>query len=454
MKKIFWTLGFTGFFAAATAQEKQYADKILAIVGNKVVLLSDIGRQHLGAEKDATTEIPEEAKCGMLRDAIAAKILIEQAARDSVMVTSEDVEGRLDYQMNNILYSGFGGDKAAMEKSMGKSIYQLKEEYRDIIKDNLTYQKMYEEVVKDVAITPKEVEDYFSKLPEEQKQNVPASVEVGEVVLKPDVDPEVEKYTKERVEDIRKQIADEGKSFETMAQIYSEDGGAENGGALNLNRKNGQYDNRFVAAAFKLQPGELSPVFRSSFGYHIIEMVERNGDDAKIRYIVVVPKQTSSDFDKTMVKLDSVRNDLIASKLTFTDAVTKVSNDESSKQSGGMIRDPRTGAAIVSMDNIKESDLALQVSELEVGEYSKPHIFVDEMDGSKKVRILYIKSKTAPHQINMKDDYSLIQSGALQMKKITYLTNWLKDKKSGYYIKIDPNFATSCEELSMFNSSN
>ncbi len=454
MKKIFWTLGFMGFFSAALAQEKQYADKILAIVGNKIVLQSDIGKQHVGAGKEADTELPEDVKCGMLRDAIAAKILIEQADRDSVIVGAEEVESQLEYRLNNILYSGYGGDKAAMEKSMGKSIYQIKEEYRDVIKDNLTYQKMYGEVVQGVVITPKEVEDFFSKIPEDKKINVPASVEVGEIVLKPDVDPEVEKYTKERVEDIRKQIAEEGKSFATMAQIYSEDGGAQNGGELNLNRKAGNYDNRFVAAAFKLQPGELSPVFRSSFGYHIIEMIERNGDDAKIRYIVVVPKQTSSDFEKTITKLDSVRNDLIASKLSFTDAVTKVTNDESSKQMGGMIRDPRSGAAIISMDNIKDSELAMQVSELSVGEYSKPYVYTDEMDGNRKVRLLYVKSKTAPHQINLKDDYSLIQGEALNMKKITYLSNWLQEKKSGYYIKIDPKYMSSCDELKLFEQAN
>ena len=179
-------------------------------------------------------------------------------------------------------------------------------------------------------------------------------------------------------------------------------------------------------------------------------MVERNGDDAKIRYIVVIPKQTSGDYEKALAQLDSVRADLIASKINFTDAVNKVTNDDASKQSGGMIRDPRTGAAIVSMDNIRDSELALQVSELEVGEYSKPHIYVDEMDRSRKVRILYIKSKTAPHQMNMKDDYSLIQASALQMKKITYLTNWLQEKKQGYYIKIDPKYTASCEELKMF----
>jgi peptidyl-prolyl cis-trans isomerase SurA len=447
-KKVILALGILGLGYTAAAQ-KQYADKIVAIVGSKVILQSEIGKQYLGTQEEQKINLPEFAKCELLKDAIAAKILVEQAARDSVLVDPEEVESRLDYQITNVLHSGFGGDKAAMERQMGKTIYQIKEEYREIIKEGLTRNKMMQEVIQSVNITPKEVEEYFKKIPEDQLSNIPASVEVGQIVYKPDVDPEVEKYTKEQVESIRKQIVEEGKSFATMAQIYSEDAGANNGGEMSLNRKQEEIDSRFVAATFKLQPGEISPVFRSSFGYHIIEMLERNGDDAKIRYIVVIPKQTSSDFAKAMTKMDSVRNELIASKITFNEAVNKISNDEMSKQSGGMIRDQYTGKTILSIDNIREADLAVEVTGLDVGEYSKPQVFTD-VDQNKKVRILYLKSKTAPHQLNLKDDYNTIQENALQVKKMEYLNKWIGEKKDGYYIKIDPNYVNSCPELGLF----
>lgn len=443
-------LGFLGLAQAAFSQEQQYADKIIATVGNKIVLLSDIGKQFVGEGQDKKLDIPEYAKCGLLRDAIAAKVLVEQAARDSVIVGPEEVDGALDQQIMSTLYDGFGGDKAAMEKRLGKTIYQIKEEYRPFIKDKLTWQKMYAEVVKNVAITPKEVEAYFASVPEDQKTNIPASVEVGEIVLKPEVDAEVETYTKNQLEDIRKQIVEDGKSFATLAQIYSEDAGANNGGEMNLNRKDSRYDSRFVSAAFKLQPGEISPVFRSSFGYHIIEMMERNGDDAKIRYFVLIPKFTSSDFEKATLKMDSVRNLLVTSKLSFSEAVNKVSNDDVSKQSGGMIRDRQTGSSMLSVDNITDPSLALEVADLEVGQYSKPQLFVDELDRTQKVRILYVKSKQVPHQINLKDDYGIIQSYALQIKKSNYLNNWLAEKSKGYYIKIDPKYVSNCDEVKMF----
>ncbi|HTO17322.1 MAG TPA: peptidylprolyl isomerase [Edaphocola sp.] len=447
VRKTFYTSILLGITLGAFAQEKQYADKIVAVVGEKIILQSEIGRQYLGAKKDQNVSFPEDTKCQMLKDAIDSKIMYEQAARDSVIVTSEEVDNAVEQQIMNILYQGFNGDKAAMEQGMNKSIYQIKEEYRGVFKERYTVNKMMEEVVKNVTITPKEVETFFNTVPEEQKTNIPATVEVGEVVWVPEVDAEVEQYAKTKTEDIRKQIVNEGKSFAVMAQIYSEDAGAQEGGAMMLNRKNPNIDSRFVSAAFKLQPGEVSPVFRSSFGYHLIKMLERNGDDAKIQYIVIIPKPTSSDFEKAINKVDSVRNLLITSKLSFNDAVSKFSNDDFSKQSGGMVRDQNTGASVISLETITDPDLALAVSNLNVGEYSKATVFTDPADHNTKVRIVYIKSKTPPHQMNLKDDYSIIQNYALQKKKMEYLDNWLQEKKGGYYIKIDKNYTQSCDIL-------
>ncbi|HRP91028.1 MAG TPA: peptidylprolyl isomerase [Edaphocola sp.] len=450
VRKTLYTSILLGIALSSFAQEKQYADKIVAKVGNKIILQSDIGRQYLGAQKDQSIAMPESTKCQMLKDAIDSKIMYEQAARDSVMVTPEEVDNAVEQQILSILYQNFNGDKAAMEQGLGKSIYQIKEEYREVFKERYTVNRMMEEVVKNVVITPKEVEIFFKNIPEEEKTNIPATVEIGQVVWIPEVDKEVEQYAKTKTEDIRKQIVEEGKSFATMAQIYSEDAGAQNGGEMMLNRKNPNIDSRFVAAAFKLQPGEVSPVFRSSFGYHIIKMLERNGDDAKIQYIVIIPKATSSDFEKAKVKLDSVRNLLITSKLSFNDAVSKFSNDDMSKQSGGMVRDEQTGASVISIENITDPNLALEVSNLNVGEYSQPATFTDPMDHNTKMRFIYIKSKTPPHQLNLKDDYSIIQNYALQKKKMEHLTNWLQEKKSGYYIKIDPNYTQSCDILKSY----
>ncbi|WP_222166713.1 peptidylprolyl isomerase [Edaphocola aurantiacus] len=436
---------------AYTAQaQTQYADKITAVVGDKIILQSDIGARYLGQKKDLSgLELPESEKCGFLRDMIAEKVLVEQAARDSVMVTKDEVESALEGRISDILNYEFGGNKEALEKATGRSIYQIKEDYREPIKDQMISERMKQEVIKNITITPKEVEDYYNTIPEDKRTNIPATVEFGEIVLKPSVDPEVEKYTYDKVADIRRQIVEDGKSFELMAQLYTEDAGKETGGEMNLNRKSNNIDNRFIAAAFKLQPGEISPVFRSSFGYHIIKMVSRNGDDANIRYIVIIPQFTSGDIAKALAVLDSTYNLLSTGKLTFNEALSKVGNDENSKNGGGMVIDPRTGSTILSVDNIQSEDLVIAAAELKVGEYSKPKQYSDPYGGM-KCRILYVKSKTDPHQLNLKDDYNILQKNALQMKQLMHLRKWLGEKSKGYYIKIDPNYMTSCDELKMY----
>ncbi|RQO31718.1 hypothetical protein DBR32_07165 [Taibaiella sp. KBW10] len=436
-------------FLGAKAQTR-HADKILAVVGDKIILQSDIGARYLGQKKDMP-ETPESDKCGFLRDMIAEKVMVAQAARDSVLVTKEEVEANLENKIADILQYEFGGNKEAMERATNKTLYQIKDDYREPIRDQMVSSRMYQEVIKNVTITPKEVEDYYKNIPEEGRSNIPATVEVGEIVLKPSVNPEVETYTYDKVADIRKQIVDDGKSFALMAQLYSEDAGKETGGEMNLNRKSNNIDSRFIAATFKLQPGEVSPVFRSSFGYHIVQMVSRNGDDASIRYIVVIPQFTSGDITKALATLDSTYNLLVSSKLTFNEALTKVGNDDNSKASGGMVMD-RSGSTLLSVDNIPSEDLALAVSELKVGEYGKPAKYTDPIYGGIKCRILYIKSKTAPHQLNLNDDYNIIQKSALSLKQMNYLKKWLEEKAKGYYIKIDPNYISSCDELKMYNS--
>lgn len=440
--------------AGLTAQaQTQYADKVVAVVGDKIILLSDVGSRYLGQKRDRSEiELPESEKCGFLRDMIAEKIMVEQAARDSVLVSKDEVESALEGKISDILQYDFGGNKEALEKATNRSIYQIKEDYREPIRDQMISSRMFQEVIKNVTITPKEVEDYYKQLPEAARTNIPATVEVGEIVLKPSVDPEVEKYTYDKVADIRRQIVEDGKSFALMAQLYTEDAGKETGGEMNLNRKAGNIDSRFIAAAFKLQPGEISPVFRSSFGYHLIQMVSRNGDDASIRYIVVIPQYTSGDITKALSKLDSTYTLLTTGKLSFNEALAKVGNDETSKNAGGMVMDPRTGSTLLSVDNITDEDLALAVSELKVGEYSKPMQYNDQVYGGVKCRILYIKSKTSPHQLNLNDDYNLIQKTALNVKQMNHLKKWLEEKSKGYYIKIDPNYLKSCDELQMYSN--
>lgn len=431
------------FMMAAVASsyaQTQVADKIVGVVGNKIILQSDVNQQFLG-EKQSNPNLPDSAKCTLLYTMLAQQILVEQAGRDSVIVTNEEVESNLDNRLRAWIQDAGGKDR--LEEASGRTIYQLKDDYRDFFKDKLTAERMQGQIMQNVKITPQEVEAFFNKIPKDSLPPFPASVVVGQIVVKPKVDPEVEQLAKEKLEGIRKEIVDNGKSFATMAGIYGMDGTKDAGGEMDINRK--EFDAQFVSAAYRLQPGEISPVIKTKFGFHIIQMIRRMGEEAKVRHIVIVPEITNSDLQKTLKKLDSVRADLVSGKLTFPEAVGKYSTDDQSKMTGGMVYD-QMGGTQLGIDQL-DPDMARSVGEMKVGEYSQPQIFTENpYTKTRACRILFLKGRTDPHILNLKDDYSKIQQKALEFKQNEFMSKWVKERISGYYIKIDPEYK-DCSEL-------
>lgn len=419
----------------------QVADKIVGVVGNKIVLKSDVD-QMFDQEKQSNPDFADSNRCYILYNLLAQQILVEQAGRDSVIVSDEEVENILDNKVRNWLQQ-YGSREAFEAASGGRTIYQIKDDYRSFFKDKTVAEKMQAQIMENVKITPQEIEKFFKDLGTDSLPPFPATLEMGQIVIKPKVDTEVEKLAKEKLENIRKDIVENGKSFELMAGIYSMDGTKDNGGEMEIKRK--EVDAQFASAAWRLQPGEISPVVKSKFGYHIIQMIQRMGEDAKVRHIIIVPEVTTSDLQIGLKKLDSVRADLVSGKLTFAEAVGKYSTDEQSKMTGGMVYD-NMGNSTLHIDAL-DAEMAKAVGEMKVGEYSQPQIFMENpATGSRATRILFLRNRTDPHILNMKDDYAIIQQKALQLKQVNYLDKWIAERISTYYIKIDPEYE-SCNML-------
>jgi peptidyl-prolyl cis-trans isomerase SurA len=426
-------------FCGMSVSAQESADKIIAIVGkNRIILQSELEIQ-VSQSKAQNPNFSDTDKCMILQQMILQKMLMEQAERDSVRVTDEDVEGQLD---NRIRYfTQLYGSKEKLEQVSGKTIYQLKEDYRDVIKDQMLAEKVQGTVLENVKITPAEVEAFYKKIPIDSLPFFPAAVEVGQIVVDPKVSREMEDYAHERMEDIRKKIVDEGKSFETMAGIYSEDPGSrDNGGRYDGVTRNGPWVPEFVAATFRLQNGEISPIIKTKFGYHIIQMINRRGDEADIRHILIKPTVTTGDFEKAMATLDSIRNLLVSGKMSFQEAVGKFSTDEAAKRTGGMIADPTTGVTELDITKL-DPVMVLLLDSLKPGGYSAPHIFVNDQH-EKSARIVFLRSRTQPHKANLKDDYGKIQEVALSQKKQVKMQNWVTSKLPTYYLKVDPDYNT------------
>lgn len=421
------------------------ADKIIAVVGrNRIVLQSDLDAQFAQLKAQDPT-LHDTLKCNLLQQMIVQKLLVEQADRDSLLVSDDEVESTIENRIRQFIRQY--GSKEKLEEIAGKTIYQLKEENREVFREQLMAERMQGKILENVRITPSEVQAFYNKIPVDSLPFYPATVEVGQIVIDPEVSAEIDAYARKKLDDIRNQIVNEGKSFETMAGLYSDDPGSrDNGGRYNdVNRTGGGWAPEFVAAAFKLQNGEVSPVIKTQFGYHIIQMIQRKGEVADVRHILIRPERTSADFKKALEKLDSVRALLVAGTYSFPEAVGKFSTDEAAKNTGGMVIDPQTGAAQLEIDRLDPA-MVLMLDSMKIGGFSHPQMYVNER-GEQSVRIVYLKDKTAPHKANLKDDYSKIQQVALSQKQAKKTEDWLMNRLPNYYIKIDPEYA-SCHVFS------
>lgn len=443
MKKlVFCLLGLAAVCSSSFAQQKKIvADKIVGIVGDKIILQSDIQNAIADATRQGST-VPANAECSILEQALVSKVLMLQAQKDSLPVTDEEVEAELDQRVRYFINQY--GTQEALESVAGKTIYQIKDDARESVKENKLAQAMQKKIVDNVRITPTEVKAFFDRYPKDSLPFFESEVEIGQIIVYPKASHDLEKYVMDELANYKKQIEAHLITFEQAAKRYSEDPGSKDrGGQYQINRNEKQWDPTFMAAAFRLKDGEISNIIKTKFGYHIIQMVQRNGDDAIIRHILRIPPISDVEIKESIAKLDSVRSQLIAGTIGFNTAAGKYSEDEQEKYAGPFIvsGDGDTYNRIDELDK----DVVATLSKLKVGEYSQPTVYTDQQ-GKKGVRILYLKSRSEPHRLNLRDDYNKISQSALEEKKYGVLEKWLSSHISGYYIMIDPESA-DCPQL-------
>ena len=439
MKKgLLFSIMLLGLVFAKAQTPRVLADKIVGIVGDKIVLRSEI-INYIDDIKRQGGEVPPDAECFLLERMMADKALILQAEKDSLPISEDEIEAELDQRIRYFIMQ-YGG-KEAFEQIAGRTIYQVKEDFRQSIRDGRLAQSMRKSIVENVKITPTEVKNFFDRIPVDSLRFYEMELVVGQIVLYPKAGRELEKFAQDELADYKKQIESGQKSFETMARLYTEDPGSkQTGGRYEINKNEKQWDADFKNAAFRLKDGQISPIIKSKFGYHIIQMVSRNGDDAVIRHILRVPEVTDEDVNAAKTKLDSIRSKLIAGTVTFGEAVDKYSEDENSKFTAGIING--AGGGYVTIDEL-DKDLVNDLNKLKIGEYSSPLVFKDERE-KKGVRIVNLRSKTEPHRENLRDDYNKIALRALEEKKEKAIEKWFLTKLPTYYIMVDREFQ-NCE---------
>jgi peptidyl-prolyl cis-trans isomerase SurA len=449
IKQILLFCLLVGTYFSASSQENLVIDRLVANVGDEVVLLSDIEEQY-AFDSERTGGLPPTARCFILERILVQKLLINQAKLDSVIVPQESVESQLDSRIEYIL-GQMGNDVRQFEDYYGKSIAQVRNEFREDLRQQMTAEQMQQKAIENTKITPSEVRTFFNNILPDSLPYFSSEVELGEIVLKPEVNPEEKQKAMAKLTSIKERIQSGKDDFASMAKLYSDDlGSASAGGDLRLQRR-GTFVPAFEAAAYNLEVGEMSDIVESEFGLHLIELMDRRGNLIHTRHILIKPEITEEDLIKTENKLDSIRTIFLTDSFSFEALVKRFSHEKvQSYTNGGRMLNPKTGNTFFETGEL-ETDIFFAIDTLQAGEISRPFMYSDQ-GGDKYFRIVLVQSRTDPHKANLSQDYTKIKQAAIEQRKSEFLNKWLINKIKTTYVKIDPQYTSKCEVLLKWDS--
>lgn len=413
-----------------------HVDGILAVVGDKIIMRSDLETEKAQILKMGGVEDTQTYICAMLEKLIVKQLMLNQAEIDSLPLEDERVEAEIE---NRIRYfQQQAGSQADLERYLGKTITEYKDEIRPKMREQLLVQEMEQKVTSGTKISPQEVKEFFENIPKDSIPVIPAEVEVAQLVIEAPISQAAKDYARQQLEDIRSRIL-KGESFEKLARLYSEDPGSKDQGGLLPEFGRGEMVPEFERMAFKLKVDSMSPVFESSFGYHIMVLKQRNGERAIAKHILIRPQNTNADYAWAAALADSLYRELSAGRLDWCLAVKKFQNDDfGDKGNCGFLKDESTGSQKIIFETLPP-EIKVQVEKLNPGTYSRPKATFTQ-DGRQIYRILYMRDFVAPHAANLKQDYGRIQVEAEAAKKQKAVETWVEKHRQKTYIKINSEF--------------
>jgi peptidyl-prolyl cis-trans isomerase SurA len=407
-------------------------DGIVGVVGKNQILYSDIEDQYMQLEAQGVKPLP--SKCQLYEDILSQKLLVNQAEVDSIKVEDAEVEQelqqRITYFINQI------GSEEKLVAYFGKSILEIKEDMQDAVRDQILMQRMRSQITSDANITPSEVKDFFNSIPADSVPNIDAEVEINQIYIYPASSQSAIYEVKEKLLGLRERIVN-GENFATLAVLYSEDGSATKGGDIGWASKS-EIDPAYSKAAFALKEGQVSKIIESSFGYHIIQLLDRTEDRVHTRHIIMKPKISFEEKGKAELRLDSIIQLIRIDTLTFEKAAVFFSMDEDTRMSGGAKINPATGNTKFKLSDFETKEYYI-IHGLKIGEISEPFESTDDK-GKIVYKSIWLRSKTEPHKANLKQDYDLIKQFALQKKELKIVDEWIIEKIKNTYVEIDAPF--------------
>ena len=432
-------LAFVAFSSVASAQKygNGVIDKTIAVVGNEVIMISDL-EEEVKIQSYGAYMSDMSGRCDMLEQMMEAKLFLMQARLDSLVVNSDMVESSLSDRMNSVR-TYYGGD-AGIEKEFGKPVYKLRQEWRKSLEDMSLTQQMQQEIAKKAPqLTPYDVQKYIDETDKADLPMVPVRYQLSQICIYPDREA-ANLAVKERLLSLRERILN-GEKFSTLARLYSQDpGSALRGGELGMASK-AIFWPAFSDAAMALKVGVVSNIVETPDGFHIIEVLEKEGDMFNARHILLKPEYTSEDRDKAFKTLDSLKVELANDAVSFDLAARFYSEDPATRTNGGQMADPMTGSSYFEIDQLKPQDYAA-IRNLKVGEISAPFESLDNegRDGNTVYKMVKVDKIIPAHPATFANDYTLLLENAQQVQRQQAIDAFIDSKIGETYIIIDPLF--------------
>lgn len=411
-------------------------DKIVAVVGEEVILLSDIENTYIQDQEQQLISSSSDYRADILERLLIQKLLVAQAKVDSVVVTEAEVEGtvqqRIDYFISSL------GTKERVESYFKKPIEEIKSDLRSPIREQLTAESMQQHIVEKIRVTPSEVRTFYRKTSKDSLPEIPDKFELQQIVIKPVISDTEKERIRNSLREFREQITNGEKTFNTLAVLYSEDGSATRGGELGYMSKSEMVP-EFADVAFNLKPGKISKIVETEYGFHIMQLIDRQGEKVNVRHIILQPKVSDKEKQDALNELDTIRKYVVNDEMTFEDAAYYFSTDKNTKNNGGLIAGEGIDAKLERAE-IK-GDMAKQVNKMKVGEISSP--FIEQTEHGEEFKIVKIKAFYPKHTANLEEDWSIFENMLKNEKRFKILDTWIKDKQKDTYISIDKIYRNS-----------
>ncbi len=436
VKKLFiLTISVLCLATTSTAQER-VIDEIVAVVGAEIILYSDIQIQKNQIKSQGYgLDITD---CQVLEELLFEKLLLNQGKVDSLEVPESMVEGELNKRLSVFIRQI--GSEEKLEEYYGKSIAEIKEEFREVLRDQIMVQRMESEITASLNVTPNDVQQYFNEIPQDSLPFISASVELAQIVKYPAPDIEEIERVRKRLRQFKEDVEAGKEDFATLAVLYSDDpGSSSKGGSLGMQSR-GTWVPEFDAVAFNLEDGEISAPFKTDYGWHIMQMVERRGEMYEANHILIVPKVTAKELSIARTELDSIRTLVSRDSLSFEFAAAKFSDDENTKNQNGLLMNPAKGSTVWEIEEL-DPTLFLAIDTLELNEMTKSFYFQGQ-GREKGYRIVKLVGQTEPHRANMKDDYQNLQAMASERLKGELMDKWVREHIEKTYIKLNDDYSS------------